>query len=50
MAVPEAADPVEQSTSAIAQLLATAMREALLAIVREIFDREAFAERGRLQP
>jgi len=50
MAVPEAADPVEQSASAIAQLLTTAMREALLAITREIFERKAFAERLAYSP
>jgi excisionase family DNA binding protein len=43
--VPETVDPVEQSASAIAQLLATAMREGLLAIAREIFERKAFVER-----
>src|SRR5580693_8642851 len=50
MAAPEAADPIEQSTSAIAYLLATAMREALLAITREILERNAFAERLAYSP
>ena len=48
--MPEAVDPIEQSTSAIAQLLATAMREALLAITREIIERKAFAERLAYSP
>ena len=39
-----------QCTSAIAQLLATAMREALLAITREIIERRAFAERLAYSP
>lgn len=46
MAVPEPADRVELSTNAIARLLAGDMREKLLAIMREIFERNAFA--GRL--
>jgi hypothetical protein len=37
------ADRVELSTSAIARLLASDMREELLALMREIFDRHAFA-------
>jgi excisionase family DNA binding protein len=40
--VPEAADPAGQSTTAIARLLATDMREDLLAIIREILKRNAF--------
>jgi hypothetical protein len=40
--VPDAADPIELSTNAIARLLATDMREELLAIMREIFARNAF--------
>jgi hypothetical protein len=35
--VPDAADPVELSTSAIARLLASDMLEELLAIMHEIF-------------
>jgi len=50
MAAPEAADRVELSTSAIARLLASNMREELLAIMREIFDRKAFAERLAYSP
>ena len=50
MAVPEAAGPVGQSTHAIARLLATDMREDLLAIIREIFTRNAFAERLAYSP
>jgi excisionase family DNA binding protein len=43
--VPEAADPVRQGTDAIARLLASDMHEDLLAITREVFERNAFAER-----
>jgi excisionase family DNA binding protein len=50
MAVPETADPVRQSTNAIARLLATDMREDLLAIMREILARNAFAERLAYSP
>jgi excisionase family DNA binding protein len=50
MAAPEAADLVRQSTNAIARLLATDMREELLAIMREVFDRSAFAERLAYSP
>jgi excisionase family DNA binding protein len=49
-AVPEAADPAGQTTDAIARLLATDMREDLLAIMREIFARNAFAERLAYSP
>ena len=45
MTAPDAADRVELSTSAIARLLTSDMREELLAIMREIFDRHTFAER-----
>ena len=48
--MPEAADPAEPSTNAIARLLATEMREDLLAMVREIFERNAFAERLAYSP
>ena len=41
----EAADPVELSTNAIAQLLATDIRENLLAIARGNSARNAFVER-----
>ena len=47
---PEAADRVELSTSAIARLLASDMREELLAIMHEIFDRHTFAERLAYSP
>ena len=50
MAVPEAANPIGQCTNAIAWLLATDMREDLLTIVREIFERKAFAERLAYSP
>ncbi len=50
MAVPEAADRAEISTSTIARLLASDMREELLAIMREIFKHNAFAERLAYSP
>ena len=50
MAVPDAADPTELSTNAVARLLATDMLEELLAIVREIFARNVFAERLAYSP
>ncbi len=50
MAVPEAADRAEISTSTVARLLASDMREELLAIMREIFKRNAFAERLAYSP
>ena len=50
MAVPEAAGRAELSTSAIARLLASDMREELLAIMREIFERNAFAARLAYSP
>jgi hypothetical protein len=50
MSVPEAVDPVGQSTSAIARLLATDMRDDLLAIMREILEHNAFAERLAYSP
>ena len=46
----DTADPVELSTSAIARLLATDTHEELLAIMREIFARSAFAERLAYSP
>lgn len=50
MAVPDAADPAELNTNAVARLLATDMLEELLAIVREIFARNIFAERLAYSP
>jgi excisionase family DNA binding protein len=50
MAVPQAADPVEVSTNAIARLLASGMHEDLLAIMREIVERNPFAERLAYSP
>jgi hypothetical protein len=50
MAVPAAAEPVELSTNAIAQLLATDMREELLAIMCEISARNVVAERLAYSP
>jgi excisionase family DNA binding protein len=50
MAVPEAADPVGQGANALARLLATDMREDLLAIMREIFEHNTFAERLAYSP
>jgi hypothetical protein len=50
MAVPEAADRAELSTREIARLLASGMRDELLAIMREMFDRNAYAERLAYSP
>jgi excisionase family DNA binding protein len=50
MPAPEAADRIELSTSAIARLLASDMREELLTIMREIFERNPFAERLAYSP
>ena len=50
MPAPEAADRIEVSTSAIARLLTSNMREELLAIMREIFERNPFAERLAYSP
>jgi excisionase family DNA binding protein len=50
MATPEGVDPVGQGTNAIVRLLATDMREDLLAIMREILERHAFAERLAYSP
>jgi excisionase family DNA binding protein len=49
-AVPEAADPARQSTNAIALLLATDMRDDLLAIMRELLERDPSAERLAYSP
>ena len=48
--MPEAAEPVEPSTNAIGRLLATDMGENLLAIIREILERNTFAERLAYSP
>jgi excisionase family DNA binding protein len=48
--VPQAADPAGQSTNAIARLLASDIRDDLLAIMREIFERNVFAERLAYSP
>jgi excisionase family DNA binding protein len=50
MAAPDAAGRIELSTSAIARLLTTGMREELLAIIREGLERSAFAERLAYSP
>jgi excisionase family DNA binding protein len=50
MAVPEAADRTELNAREIARLLASGMRNELLAIMREMFDRNAYAERLAYSP
>jgi excisionase family DNA binding protein len=50
MAVPETADRAELSTRATVRLLASDMREELLALMREIFDRKSLAERLAYSP
>src|SRR5258708_27572519 len=50
MAVPEAANRAGLNTSAIARLLAGDMRDELVAILREILERDAFAERLAYSP
>jgi excisionase family DNA binding protein len=50
MAAPKTADRAELSASAIARLLASDMREELLAIMHEIFERKPFAERLAYSP
>jgi excisionase family DNA binding protein len=50
MAAPEAADRAELNTSAIAWLLASDMRDELLTLLREIFERNPFAERLAYSP
>lgn len=50
MAVPAAAEPARQNANAMAQLLASDMREQLLAIMREIFERNALAGRLAYSP
>ena len=49
-AVPDVIGPVELSANAIARLLATDMRADLLAIMREIFEHKAIAERLAYSP
>ena len=50
MAAPEAAEPVEPATSAVARLLAGDMRQELLGIMREIFEHNALAQRLAYSP
>src|SRR6266550_2052575 len=50
MAAPEAADRADFTTNAIARLLASDMRQELLAIMREIFERNAFTARLAYSP
>lgn len=50
LVAPEAAAPVEQSTRALARVLATHTREDLLAIIREAFERNPLAERFAYSP
>jgi excisionase family DNA binding protein len=49
-AAPEATDPAGQGTNALARLLATNMQEDLLAMVREILERNALTERLAYSP
>jgi excisionase family DNA binding protein len=50
MAIPEPANQVELSTNAIARLFASDMREELLTIMREIFERNALGGRLAYSP
>jgi excisionase family DNA binding protein len=50
MAVPKSVGQAEPNTSAIARLLASGMRDELLALMREMFERNAFAERLAYSP
>jgi excisionase family DNA binding protein len=50
MAVPEAADRAEPTTNAAARLLASGMRDELLTLMREMFDRNTHAERLAYSP
>jgi excisionase family DNA binding protein len=50
MAVPEAADRAELRTHEIARLAASGVRDELLAIMREMSERNAFAERLAYSP
>lgn len=50
MAVPEAVGHTELSTTALARLLASGMRDELLAITREMSERNTLAERLAYSP
>jgi excisionase family DNA binding protein len=50
MAVPDAAGPAGQGPNAIARRLAGDMREELLAILRDVFERNALAGRLAYSP
>jgi len=50
MAGPDAADRVELSTREVARLLASGMRDELLTIMREMFERNALADRLAYSP
>ena len=50
MAGPDAADRVELSTREVARLLANGMRDELLTIMREMFERNAFTDRLAYSP
>jgi excisionase family DNA binding protein len=50
MAVPEAADRADVRAREIARLLASGMRDELLAMMREVFERNAFAYRLAYSP
>jgi excisionase family DNA binding protein len=50
MAIPEPAGRADLSTNATVRLLASGLREELLAIMREMFERSAFAERLAFSP
>jgi excisionase family DNA binding protein len=50
MAVPESVGRAEPSTSATVRLLASGLREELLAIMREMSGRDALAERLAYSP
>jgi excisionase family DNA binding protein len=50
MAVPEPTDQIDPSTNAVARLLARDIREELLTIMREIFERNALAGRLAYSP
>jgi excisionase family DNA binding protein len=50
MAVPDAADRAELNTSAIARLLASDMREEMLAVVRQMLSRTTVADRLAYSP
>lgn len=50
MAVPEATDRAELTTSAIARLLASGVRDELLALMRGMIERNTYAERLAYSP